>query len=403
LMPAPSKTPVSPTVTTGAQWLADQTFAPLVGKKVGLITNQTGLVAAGHLADLIATSKSAKLTAILAPEHGFRGAVEAGAAVKSGRDEKTGVPVYSLYGATKSPTTAMLRDVDVLLFDIQDVGVRFYTYISTLGLAMQAAAAKRIPLIVLDRPNPLGGTYMSGFVLEPARKSFVGQYPIPIVHGMTVCELANMIKGEKWLPGLDLLDLSVVKATGWTRAMRWPATRLPWVATSPNVPTFETALVYPGIGIVGELLVNEGRGTPMPFLQFGAPWLDASAAASDLNMRRLPGVQFTPTRYTPQSIAGVAAEPRFKGQVVNAVRLTITDVNSFQPLETGIHALAHLYKVARARNITLLEKTGMFYAISGTARLHTMLTQGADGTSIMASWADEVRRFTALRSKYLLY
>jgi uncharacterized protein YbbC (DUF1343 family) len=390
-------------VLTGAQSLTNDAFASLVGKRVGLITNQTGLVTSGHLADLVASSKIAQLTAILAPEHGFRGAIEAGATVKNGRDEKTGVPVYSLYGATKAPTTAMLRDVDVLVFDIQDVGVRFYTYISTLGLAMQSAAAKGIPFVVLDRPNPLGGNYVSGFVLEPARKSFVGQYPIPIVHGLTVGELAAMIKGERWLSGLDQLDLRVIRLKGWTRDMRWPSTKLAWVPTSPNVPTYEAALVYPGIGVVGELMVNEGRGTPTPFSQFGAPWLDAAAAAADLNSRRLPGVRFEATRYTPRSIPSVAADPRFKGEVVNAVRLVITDVNTFQPLETGMHALAHLQRVASARNLPLLEKTAMFYAISGTTRLHSLLTRGADGATIIAAWTNEVEQFKRLRAKYLVY
>ena len=188
-----------PPVTTGAEALAASGFAALAGKRVGLITNQTGRVGAEHLADLLSTAAGVKLTAIFAPEHGFRGKAEAGASVRSGVDARTGAPIYSLYGASKKPTPAMLRNVDVLVFDIQDVGARFYTYISTMGLAMQAAAAARIPFVVLDRPNPLGGEYVSGFVLEPSLRSFVGEYPIPIVHGMTVGELARMIKGEAWL------------------------------------------------------------------------------------------------------------------------------------------------------------------------------------------------------------
>ena len=191
-------------VATGADMLAASGFAALAGKRVGLITNQTGRVGAEHLADLLSRAPKLKLTAIFAPEHGFRGKAEAGASVRSGADAKTGVPIHSLYGATRKPTQAMLRNVDALVFDIQDVGARFYTYISTMGLAMQAAAAARIPFFVLDRPNPLGGEYVSGFVLEPAFRSFVGQYPIPIVHGLTVGELARMIQGERWLDGLEL-------------------------------------------------------------------------------------------------------------------------------------------------------------------------------------------------------
>ena len=273
---------------TGADLLVASGFAALAGKRVGLITNQTGLVGGEHLADLLSKAPGLKLAAIFAPEHGFRGKAEAGASVRGGVDAKTGVPIFSLYGATRKPTQVMLRNVDVLVFDIQDVGARFYTYISTMGLAMQAAAAARIPFVVLDRPNPLGGEYVSGFVLEPSLRSFVGQYPIPIVHGLTVGELARMIKGEGWLEGLGALELSVVEMQGWRRSMRWPQTERAWVATSPNIPTFESALVYPGIGIVGEAEVSEGRGTPTPFSLFAAPWLDAARTAAQAECARPP-------------------------------------------------------------------------------------------------------------------
>src|SRR5262245_2201020 len=236
-----SAAPTQP-IATGAEVLEASGFAALAGKRVGLITNHTGLVRGEHLADLLHKAPNVKLTAIFAPEHGFRGTAEAGAKVRDNVDAKTGVPVFSLYGASRKPTPQMLRNVDVLVFDIQDVGARFYTYIATMGLAMQAAAAARIPFLVLDRPNPLGGDYVSGFVLEPALRSFVGQYPIPIVHGLTVGELARMIQGEKWLEGLDTLELSLVQMRGWRRSMRWPQTGRTWVATSPNIPTFEAAL-----------------------------------------------------------------------------------------------------------------------------------------------------------------
>ena len=390
-------------VVTGAAALAAAAFAPLAGKRVGLITNQTGRVGADHLADLLARSTAVKLAAILAPEHGFRGTAEAGATVRDGRDPNTGVPVLSLYGAAMKPTPEMLQGLDCLVFDIQDVGVRFYTYISTMGLAMQAAAARRIPFFVLDRPNPIGGEDVSGFVLEPGFRSFVGQYPIPIVHGMTVGELARMIKGERWLGGLGGLELQVMPVEGWRRAMRWPQTGLPWVATSPNIPTFDAALVYPGIGIVGETLVNEGRGTPAPFSQFGAPWLDAGALAARLNDARLPGVRFKATTYTPRSIANVAAHPRFEGERVNAVRIELTDIDAYRPLEVGIHALTALRDAARARGIPLLDKLDMFNKIAGTNRLHALLEQGATASAIVATWQGEVQRFRTLRQHYLMY
>lgn len=297
----------------------------------------------------------------------------------------------------------MLRGVDCLLFDIQDVGVRFYTYISTMGLAMQAAAERRVPFVVLDRPNPLGGAYVSGFVMEPRFKSFVGQYPIPIVHGLTVGELARMIRDEGWLPGLDRLELEVIRMQGWQRAMRWPATGLDWVATSPNVPTFEAALAYPGVGIVGETLVNEGRGTPTPFSLFGAPWLDGRGAARRLQAAGLPGVRFDAISYTPRGIANVAAHPRFEGQAISGVRLTITDDASFRPLETGIHALATLRDSARAGGVSLLAGRDMFDKIAGTRRLGDMLAGAATATAIIAAWQDEAARFAEQRHKYLIY
>lgn len=397
--------PAAPSVvTTGPDVLAASAFAELAGKRVGLVTNQTSLVHGEHLVDLLSKAPNVTLTAIFAPEHGFRGVAEAGARVRSSVDTKTGAPIFSLYGASRKPTPQMLRDVDVLVFDIQDIGVRFYTYISTMGLAMQAAAVARIPFIVLDRPNPLGGEYVSGFVLEPPLRSFVGQYPIPIVHGLTVGELALMIKGEKWLDGLDHLELSVIKMQGWTRSMRWPQTERPWVPTSPNIPTFESALVYPGIGIVGEMQVNEGRGTPTPFTLFGTPWLDASRLAAHFNAIGLPGVRFEKTTYTPRSISHVATRPRFDGEMVNGVRVVVTDAMRVEPLEIGMHVMSALVAQARAKDVPqLFGNLAMFHKIAGTKRLYQMLASGRDAAAIIASWQAEVAQFKLRRAPYLLY
>jgi uncharacterized protein YbbC (DUF1343 family) len=400
---AQSAAPVSP-VTTGAESLVQSGYAALAGRRVGLVTNQTGLVGREHLADLLAKAPNAKLAAILAPEHGFRGEIEAGAKVGDTVDARTGVPVFSLYGASRQPTPAMLCGVDVLVFDIQDIGTRFYTYISTMGLAMQAAAAARIPFVVLDRPNPLGGEYVSGFVLEPALASFVGQYPIPIVHGMTVGELARAIKGERWLSGLDGLDLRVLQMQGWRRAMRWPDLQRPWVATSPNIPTFEAALVYPSMGLVGEAKVNEGRGTPTPFSLLGAPWVDAPRSIDGLNGLRLAGVRFERADFTPRPIPGVALHPRYEGTPLNGVRIAVTDVARFEPLETGMHILAALFSEARATGVAEpIANTAMFRALSGTKRLHELLMSGRSGAEVITAWQAEVARFRKDRGRYLLY
>jgi uncharacterized protein YbbC (DUF1343 family) len=391
-------------VVVGAEVLAREGFARLAGKRVGLIANQTSLANGQHLADLLHQAPGVTLAAILAPEHGFRGAVEAGARVGASSDASTGVAIYSLYGRSKKPTPAMLSGLDALLFDIQDIGTRYYTYISTLGLAMQAAATARIPFIVLDRPNPLGGEYVSGFVLEPALRSFVGQYPMPIVHGMTVGEIARMIKGEGWLPGLEHLDLEVVAVEGWQRAMRWPQTQRSWVPTSPNIPSFESALLYPGIGLVGELDVNEGRGTATPFAAFGGPWCKAERLLARLRASGLAGVGFEATRYVPRSIDGVAKHPRFVGQTVSGVRLVVTDTARIAPLDLGMHVLAALAAEARASgHPRLIHNLAMFHALAGSKRLYRLLQGGSDGPAIVAAWAHEVELFKDRRAKYLLY
>lgn len=391
-------------VVTGASaWAADG-FSALRGKRVGLITNQTGRVGDAHVVDLIAAAPNVRLTAILAPEHGFRGAVEAGLKVADARDPKTSVPIHSLYGATRAPTPAMLADIDILIFDIQDIGARFYTYISTMGLAMQAAARAKVPFVILDRPNPIGGIDVAGFTLEPGLRSFVGQYPMPVVHGLTVGELARMIQGERWLDGLETLDLAVVRVSGWLRSQRFPTTGLAWTPTSPNIPTFISALVYPGIGMVGETLVNEGRGTPTPFSLVGTPWLDAPRLAAELSRARLAGTRFETTLYTPRSIDNVAVNPRFSGERVAAIRVVPTDVVTYRPLDVGMHVLAGLRDQARVRDIPLFHSDlRMFTLIAGTSRLHRLLVDGARGSDIVADWRQDTGRFRARRQPYLLY
>jgi uncharacterized protein YbbC (DUF1343 family) len=273
-----------------------------------------------------------------------------------------------------------------------------------MGLAMQAAAAACIPFVVLDRPNPLGGNYVSGFVLEPTLASFVGQYPIPIVHGLTVGELARMVQGERWLDGLDSLELMIETMQGWQRSMRWPELQRPWVPTSPNIPTFKAALAYPGMGIVGEAKVNEGRGTSTPFSVFGAPWADAARLADGLNGLGLAGVRFEPSSFAPRSIPGVAQHPRFEGQSIHGVRIAVTDYARFEPLEAGMHVLAALAAEARSKGISEpIANLAMLHALAGTKRLHEMLAGNSGAAAVIAAWQAEVARFKVQRAPYLLY
>jgi uncharacterized protein YbbC (DUF1343 family) len=393
-----------PRVTTGAELLVKTNFSILAGKRVGLIVNQTATVGSAHLADLIRSAENVTLAALFVPEHGGKGHTEAGEPIAGAFDKKTRIPTHSLYGATRKPTQQMLHNIDVLVFDMQDIGVRFYTFISTMGLAMQAAAEAGIPFVVLDRPNPLGGQYVSGFVTERPQISFVGQYQIPAVHGLTVGELAKVIKGQGLLPGLETLHLEVIAMTGWERWMRWPDTKLPWQKTSPNIVDFETALVYAGIGLFEATSVSDGRGTPTPFTHIGAPWVDGKELADTLNALGLPGVKFEPTRFIPRSIEGMASKPALEGKTVEGIHITVTQVQEYRPVETGVEILCAFYRHAQARNQkNFVARADWLNKISGTERLHQMLASGASPKKIIGAWQAETTAFNRVRTGYLLY
>lgn len=384
---------------TGAEVLAADGFAALHGLRIGAVVNQTSLVDGAHIVDSMLAA-GVEVAALFGPEHGVRGEAGAGVVVASGLDAETGLPVHSLYGETRKPLPEVLADLDALVFDIQDVGARFYTYISTLGLTMQSAAEAGMPFFVLDRPNPLGGNQVAGYVLEDGFESFVGAYPIPVAYGLTVGELARMIKGEGWLPGLDSLDLRVVELEGWTRAMRWPDLARDWVPTSPNIPDYATAAVYPGMCFLESLTVSEGRGTNRPFLQFGAPWIKADSLAAALNARNIAGVEFAPTTYTPVSMPNAAPNPRYKDQALPGVTIDVTSDDELEPLRLGVEVLVALRDHAGE---TPLIREASLRRLSGTDRLYEALQRGATANEIVAQWADEVAAFEAQRAKYLLY
>ena len=399
---APSTSHFMPRVVTGAERLAEMNFSILAGKRVGLIVNQTATVGSAHLSDLVRSAASVTLAAVFVPEHGGKGDKEAGEVVASGSEAS--IPTHSLYGETRKPTRQMLRNVDVLVFDMQDIGVRFYTFISTMGLAMQAAAEAGIPFVVLDRPNPLGGQYVSGFVTEQTQISFVGQYPIPAVHGLTVGELAKLIKGQRLLPGLENLQLEVIAMQGWERWMRWPDTQLAWQRTSPNIVDFETALVYAGVGLFEATSVSDGRGTAAPFTQLGAPWVDGSELARKLNLVGLPGVRFEPTRFTPRAIEGVASKPALQDQTIEGIRIAVTDHEAYLPVESGVQILWAFYEHAQVRHQkNFVARRDWLNKIAGSHRLYDMLTGGVPPEKVIAAWKAETSEFDRVRGKYLLY
>lgn len=393
-------------VRSGSVELVNNGFETLSGKRVGLVVNHTARVDTAHLIDRIDAAPNVELGAIFAPEHGLRGTAGAGETVEDGFDSRTGTRVYSLYGDTRKPTPEMLDGLDVLVFDVQDVGARFYTYITTMGLAMQAASNSDVPFVVLDRPNPLGGEYTSGFVLEPEHESFVGRYPVPITHGMTIGELARFVRGEGLLPGVDTLDLTVVPLGGWTREMQWPDTGREWIPPSPNLPTWETALLYPGMCFFEGVRVSEGRGTPRPFLQIGAPWLAGAAGevVDSIEAQDLAGVEIDTTTFTPTSMPEAAPNPRFEGETVYGFELTVTDRRAVDPVAVGIYALHAMYHQAQKEGVdNFISRPEHLTRLAGTDRLVELLDDGVSPDSIVSSWTDEVQAFRERRSPYLLY
>ncbi|WP_198419438.1 exo-beta-N-acetylmuramidase NamZ family protein [Geomonas terrae] len=387
------------TVKTGAEVLSEQNFLPLQGKRFALVTNQSAVVGGTHIIELM-RQKGVHPALIFTPEHGLKGNAEDG--VKLADDDSATIPVKSLYGVTKKPRPEDLKGIDLIVFDIQDAGVRFYTYISTMGLAMEAAAQAGIPFMVLDRPNPLGGDYVAGFVRDKIPGSFTSLYPIPLAHGMTVGELAGMIKGEAMLPGLARLELSVVRMHGWERGMRWPDTTLTWVATSPNLAALESVLLYPGTGLLEGTGASEGRGSSTPFRLAGWPGIDANALAQRLNEQQLPGVRFSPVLFTPVRLPGISSAPKYRDREVAGVSLSITDCRKLLPVETGVAVLKALQEALPEKARTAFFRGG-FDDMAGSAELRKALVAGLSAQQIELLWTPGVEAFLERRRPYLLY
>jgi uncharacterized protein YbbC (DUF1343 family) len=362
----------APALRVGAEQFA-QYLPQLKGKRVGLVVNQTARVGKAYLVDtLLAQGVGVKV--IFGPEHGFRGEAADGATIKDGKDARSGLPVRSLYGATKKPTPEMLADVDVLVFDIQDVGTRFYTFISTMHYVMEAAAEQGKEVVVLDRPNP-NGWYVDGPVLEPAHKSFVGMHPIPIVHGLTVGELAKMINGEKWLAGGKQCRLTVIPVAGYTHTTRYA---LP-IAPSPNLPNPHSVALYPTVCMMEGTDVSVGRGTIMPFEVIGAPTQPASR----------------PFSFTPKPNAGSPTPPQ-NGKLCYGLDLRETGNN----VGFSLKYLLDFYQQSTAKDKFFGK---YFEQLSGTSALRQQIIAGKSEAEIRKSWEPALGQYKVLRKKYLLY
>ena len=373
-------------VKSGLDVLAAQNFAPLAGKNVGVITNHTGRSAAGRsIVDLLRNAPGVKLKAIFSPEHGISGTLDE--KVASGRDPATGLPIYSLYGTAKRPSPEMLRGLDALVYDIQDVGVRFYTYITTLAYCMEAAASNNLDFYVLDRPNPITASAVQGPVLEPGLKSYVGYFALPVRYGMTVGELAQLFNQENRLGA----RLQVIKMSGYRRELWFDQTGLTWFPPSPNLKTLTQTTLYPGVAMVESANVSVGRGTTSPFEIVGAPWISGSQLANYLNARQIPGISFAPISFVP-------ASDRCGGKRCEGVRLRLTDRNVLDSPYLGLELAAALYRLYGGK-FDLDRNVGMI----GSREVLAEIKNGVDPREIRQRWQRRLNAFVTLRQKYLLY
>jgi uncharacterized protein YbbC (DUF1343 family) len=393
-MPTPDQprlsTPDAVAVLPGVDVLLRDRLDVLRGHSLGLVTNATGRTRDGRgTIDALHDTPEWQLKALFSPEHGIRGEAEAGQSVDSSVDSRTGLPIFSLYGNTTQPTPAMLRGLDALVYDVQDVGARTYTYTSTLLEVMQAAAAQKLLVVVLDRPDPVGGDQIEGNVLDPRFASFVGAAPIAMRYGMTIGELGRFFNGELGVGA----DLSVVPVQGWPRSMWFDQTGLSWVNPSPNLRSLNAAALYPGMVLFEGTNLSEGRGTEQPFEWVGAPFIDGAAWADALAGESLPGVRVTPADRTPNS-------SKFAGQVCHGLAIEILDRPQLQPMALGVTLLASALAIAGNR-VQLNAST--FDGLAGTDQLRNALAAGRPAEEIVQAWQPELKRFRAIRERYLLY
>ena len=375
---------------TGLDVLQAADFAALRGKRVGVVTNPTGVDRRlRSLADLIHQAEGVQLAALFGPEHGVRGVQQAGEKVRDGVDAATGVPVYSLYGKVRRPTQKMLDGVDALVFDIQDIGVRTYTYLSTLKEVLHAAAESDKEVWILDRPVPIGALRIEGPVLEDHWRSFVGAHPIPLRHGLSAGEFAELVNREAKIGA----DLHVVRMRGYRRSMPFSETRLPWIAPSPNIPTVETARLYAGMVLVEGTNLSEGRGTTRPFHLVGAPWLTPEVVIAKLELLRLSGCLLRATAFQPTF-------SKYTGESCRAIEVHVTDGSAFRPVATAVAVIGTI-RTVHAKEFRF--KEAFFDRLAGTSSLRRQLESGRPHAEIVASWEVGLERFEARRQGVLLY
>lgn len=393
------------TLKTGAETLIESKLDRLHYKNIGIITNHTSVVrfengGTEHLVDYLHRQPDITIKGLFSPEHGLRGDVPPGQHVEHGVDTRTGIPIYSLYGKNKKPTPEMLEDIDVLLYDIQDVGVRFYTFISTLAYTMEAAALHGIKYFLLDRPNMLSNRIVEGPLLSDSLRSFVGALPIPVVYGMTPGELALMVNNEKWLQGGIAADLEVVPILNYNRSIWYDETGLDWVNPSPNVRSMDAVITYPGIALLEGTNISEGRGTDSPFLLVGAPFINGASLEKYLRSQNHPGIGFEKTVFVPEASRQPKGAPKYSNMRCDGVRLIVEDRESLRPIELGLSIIAAIHALYPDK---LRFREPWFDRLIGTESVRSLIMKGLNATEISSTWMEETHYFKMNSEKYYLY
>lgn len=387
-------------VKLGAEVLLEKHLSLLIDQKVGLICNQASVLSNGtHLVDAL-FDIGVNVVALFSPEHGIRGDLQAGQKFDSRIDEKTGLMVYSLYGKNLKPTSEMLKGLDVLLFDLQDVGARFYTFSITMALSMQAAAENAKKFIILDRPNPINGIDVEGTILDTSLKSGVGIFPIPIRHGLTLGEMAKMVVGEEWLDNISDLNLQVIPMEGWKREMYFDETNLSWIPPSPNMKTVSSAIVYPGTCLIEGTNISEGRGTEKPFEFIGAPWIDAKRLSKKLNSLKLPGINFQPVTFIPNSNTALKSNPKYEGLSCGGVFLKINERKKYQSVFTGMKIIQAIFKMYPD---SIKISTGFFDKLVGSNKFRKAVQVGKTHKYFQHSYEEGLKDYIQKRPKYIIY
>ena len=389
--PASGQAGGSSRVRPGIDVLLSDSLHLVRGRRVGLVTNQSGIGASGRGDVELMRDARVNLVALFSPEHGFRGAADPGAVVASSIDSATGLPIYSLYGRTTAPTDSMLAGVDVMVVDLQDAGARYYTYISTTVEVMKAATRHGIPVVVLDRPDPIGGA-VQGNVLDPAFTSFVGRLAVPMRYGMSLGELARLADADFGIHS----RLTVVPADGWRRPMALDEAGLPFVPPSPNLRTLESLFHYPGTCLFEGTNLSVGRGSDAPFEQVGAPWLDTVAVLARIRAERLPGVAFQSVAFTPRN----PGDGKYADTLLAGIRLRVTDRTAYDPTVTAVHLMAAIRAVHPER---IRWTAKQFDRLAGGPSLRTALEAGRPAEEIVAPWAEAIRAFELRRRPFLIY